>query len=143
MPSPLQEVVVKLCEIYGLDLSQTHTSLHLHSHYPGFLLIHPLGSDELLVAYAHKARHNTILMAPGVIFGIASKEWHVLEIAQDSTRLAPLRAVLLETEVDSAKFCDRFAHIILKHWESDFILFKLLREENATPPPSDPEALDL
>jgi hypothetical protein len=143
MPSRLQEVVVKLCEIYGLDLSQTHTSLQLHNHYPGFLLIHPLGSEELLVAYAHKARHNTTLLAPGIIFGIASKEWCVLEIAQDSTRLAPLRAVPLETEADSAQFCDRFAQIILKHWENDFVLFKLLREENATPPPSDPEALDL
>jgi hypothetical protein len=143
MPSRLQEVVVGLCETYGLNLSQTHTSLHLHSHYPGFLLLHPLGSDELLVAYAHRARHNTILMAPGVILGIASKEWHVLEIAQDSSRLAPLREVPLETEVAIAQFCDRFAQIILKHWVNDFVLFKLMREENASPPPSDPELLDL
>jgi hypothetical protein len=143
MPSRLQEVVVDLCETYGLDLSQTHTSLHLYSHYPGFLLIAPLGAEELLVAYAHKGKSNTTLMAPGIIFGIASSEWYVLEIAQDNTRLAPIREVPLETDAEVAQFCDRFAQVILQHWAEGLVLFKLMREENTSPPPSDPELLDL
>ena len=143
MPSLLQEVVTDLCEMYGLDPAQTHTSLQLYSRYPGFLLIAPLASEELLVAYAHEAKYNTILMAPGIVFGVASSEWYVVEIVQDSTRLTPLREVPLNTDAEVAQFCDRFAQVILKHWAKGFVLFKLLREVNTAMPPPDPDTLDL
>lgn len=143
MPSQLQEVVVDLCETYGLDLAQTHTSLQLYSRYPGFLLIAPLGSEELLVAYAHEAKYNTTLMAPGIVFGVASSGWCVLEIVQDSIRLTPLREVPPETDAEVAQFCERFAQVILNYWANGFVLFKLLREKNTSTPPSDPSTLDL
>jgi len=143
MPSLLQEVVTDLCETYGLDPAQTHTSLQLYSHYPGFLLIAPLGSEELLVAYAHEAKYKTTLMAPGIVFSVASSGWYVLEIVQDSTGLTPLREVLLETDAEVAQFCNRFAQVILKHWANGFVRFKLLREINTATPPPDPDTLDL
>ena len=143
MPSYLQEVVTDLCEVYGLDLSQSHTSLQIQSRYPGFLLIHPLGTRELLVAYVHEGQHGTMLYAPGIVFGMTSTEWQVLEVVQDDAARSRFRFTHLETETDIVLFCDRFAQVILMYWNTGFVLFKLMQERTSSPPHSESDEPDL